>query len=57
MFTDGAAEEAVLKILVADGSAFQRRLTTETLRAAGRVQIDYVQHNATAFLQWAELEA
>jgi CheY-like chemotaxis protein len=44
MFTDGAAEEAVLKILVADGSAFQRRLTTETLRAAGRVQIDYAEN-------------
>ncbi len=44
MLTDDAADEAVLRILVADGSAFQRRLTTEMLRAAGRVQIDYAEN-------------
>jgi len=44
MLTDDAAEQAVLRILVADGSAFQRRLTTETLRSAGRVQIDYAEN-------------
>jgi DNA-binding response OmpR family regulator len=44
MRTDDAAEEAVLKILVADGSAFQRRLMTETLRAAGRVHVDYAEN-------------
>ncbi|MCX7358905.1 MAG: response regulator [Alphaproteobacteria bacterium] len=44
MLTDDAAEQAVLRILVADGSAFQRRLTTETLRAAGRAQIDYAEN-------------
>lgn len=44
MRTEDAAEQAVLRILVADGSAFQRRLTTETLRAAGRVQIDYAEN-------------
>ncbi|MBK8542168.1 MAG: response regulator [Caulobacteraceae bacterium] len=44
MPTDDAAEQAVLRILVADGSAFQRRLTTEMLRAGGRVQIDYAEN-------------
>ncbi len=44
MSVDDAAEEAVLRILVADGSAFQRRLTTETLRAAGRVHVDYTEN-------------
>lgn len=43
MRVDDVAEEAVLRILVADGSAFQRRLTTETLRAAGRVHVDYAE--------------
>jgi len=44
MRTDDAAEQAVLRILVADESAFQRRLTTETLRAAGRVHVDYAEN-------------
>ena len=44
MPTDDAAVQAVLRILVADGSAFQRRLTTEMLRAGGRVQIDYAEN-------------
>ena len=44
MLTDDAAEQAGLRILVADASAFQRRLTTETLRSAGRVQIDYAEN-------------
>jgi DNA-binding response OmpR family regulator len=44
MRTDDAAEQAVLRILVADGSAFQRRLTTETLRSAGRVHVDYAEN-------------
>lgn len=44
MTTDDAAEEAVLKILIADGSLFQRRLTTEALRVAGRVRIDYAEN-------------
>jgi CheY-like chemotaxis protein len=44
MRTDDTADEAVLRILVADGSAFQRRLTTETLRAAGRVHVDYAEN-------------
>lgn len=44
MQSGDAADEAVLRILIADGSAFQRRLTTETLRAAGRVHIDYAEN-------------
>lgn len=44
MTTEDATEEAVLRILVADGSAFQRRLTTDTLRVAGRVQVDYAEN-------------
>lgn len=43
MTTDDAAEEAIVRILVADGSVFQRRLTTEMLRAIGRVQVDYAE--------------
>ncbi len=44
MLTDDAAEQAVLRILVADGSTFQRRLTTETLRSVGRVHVDYAEN-------------
>ncbi|ANP44512.1 response regulator [Candidatus Viadribacter manganicus] len=44
MLTDDTAEKAVLRILIADGSAFQRRLTTEALRSVGRVQIDYAEN-------------
>lgn len=44
MRTDDAADEAVLRVLVADGSAFQRRLTTEMLRAGCRAQIDYAEN-------------
>ena len=44
MTTDDTADEAVLRILVADGSVFQRRLTTEMLRATGRMQIDYAEN-------------
>lgn len=50
MVSDDAAEEAVLKILVADGSAFHRRLTTETLRVAGRVLIDYAENGAQCLM-------
>ena len=38
-----AAEEADLRILVADDRPFQRRLIAETLRALGRVDIDYAE--------------
>ncbi|MGE0742217.1 MAG: PleD family two-component system response regulator [Hyphomonadaceae bacterium] len=38
-----ADKEIILKILVVDGRPFQRRLITETLRALGRVEIEYAE--------------
>lgn len=39
-----AAENAVLKILVADSHIFQRRLLAETLRSGGRTLVDYAEN-------------
>lgn len=41
---------AVLKILVVDDQVFQRRLITETLRSAGRVQVEHVESVEQALL-------
>lgn len=41
---------AVLKILVVDDSVFQRRLVSETLRSAGRVQVEHVESVEQALL-------
>ncbi len=41
---------AVLKILVVDDSVFQRRLVSETLRSAGRVQVEHVESVEQAML-------
>ncbi|MEZ6024085.1 MAG: response regulator [Hyphomonadaceae bacterium] len=38
---NAAEGQKPLKILVVDDRAFQRRLVTETLRAAGRIEIEY----------------
>lgn len=37
----GERDQSVLRILVVDDHPFQRRLITETLRAAGRVEVDF----------------
>ncbi|MEZ5996727.1 MAG: response regulator [Hyphomonadaceae bacterium] len=45
-----AAEDAEIRILVADGEAFQRKLIADAVRAAGRARIDYADSVANALL-------
>lgn len=41
MIANDTVDNAVLRILVADGQVFQRRLLAETLRASRRASVDY----------------